>query len=73
MTTTIIVTVREDGPDFHGAVAHVAISGNGSPEQFRVAMETARVEAGRNLGRVARVPSAQRMLVRSDAELTADD
>lgn len=67
MTTTVIVTVREDGADFHGVTAHVAIAGNGSPEQFRVAMEAAMREAGKNLPGAARSqPSPVRTLVLHD-------
>jgi hypothetical protein len=57
--TTITIEVREDRPDFHGRIAHVAVKGSGSPEQFRTALALAMKQAGLGLSSVARQPAAE--------------
>jgi hypothetical protein len=52
--TIVTIQVREDRPDFHGVTAHVAVKGNGSPEQFRTALALAMKQAGVNLAAVQR-------------------
>lgn len=48
-TTTVVIQVREDREDFHGTLSHVAVKGNGSPEQFRAALALAMKQAGKGL------------------------
>lgn len=57
-TTTVIIEVREDREDFHGTISHVAIKGNGNPEQFKAAIALAMKQAGLGL----QAPNTQRRL-----------